>query len=74
MIGLALGIEQGALGMNKHFISPAPFFKQWETNIIAAKEAKEKAEAEAKAKAEAAAAKAAAAKAKSEAGAKEGEA
>lgn len=74
MIGLALGIEAGALGMNKHFISPAPFFKQWELNIIAAKEAKEKAEAEAKAKAEAAAAKAAAAKAKSEAGAKEGEA
>ncbi|NPV92909.1 MAG: CoB--CoM heterodisulfide reductase iron-sulfur subunit B family protein [Firmicutes bacterium] len=74
LIGLALGIEPGALGMNKHFVSPAPFFKQWEANIIADREAKAKAAAEAKAKAEAAAAKAAAAKAKSEAAAKEGEA
>jgi heterodisulfide reductase subunit B len=74
LIGLALGIEREALGMNKHFVNPAPFFTQWDLNIIAAKEAEAKAAAEAKAKAEAAAAKAAAAKAKSEAGAKEGEA
>ena len=73
LIGLALGLEPSALGMNKHFVSPAPFFKQWEANIIAAAEAEKKAQEEAEAKAAAAKEKAAKAKEKAAAGAKEGE-